>query len=191
MQRQSFAFFDKVETGQIIMSRAATDIDRIRGFLGYQITALIGSIFLLAGTGIMMSMLSISLELTIFCLSITPLLIVSFALFGKKIRDTVHKAREQYGVLTSILWEGISYIRTIRSLAIEDHEKQKFCGQNELYYGSMLRAVKLRSVFIPLSALISGSITAFIYWYGGLQVISGRLAIDQLFVFSTSYSSEM
>ncbi|MBS7624455.1 ABC transporter ATP-binding protein [Candidatus Bathyarchaeota archaeon] len=181
IQRQSFAFFDRIETGQI-MSRATTDIDRIRGFLGFQITALIGSIFLIAG--IMMSMFSINLELTLFCLSITPPLIVTFALFGKRIRDIVHKAREQYGILTSILWENVSGVRAIRSIAVEDYEKQKFNGQNYQYYQSMLQAVKLRSIFIPLSALISGSITAFVYWYGGLQVIGGRLTIDQLFVFS-------
>jgi len=182
VQRQSFAFFDRTETGQI-MSRATTDIDRIRGFLGFQLTSLIGSIFLL--TGIMLSMLSISLELTLFCLSITPLLVVIFVFFGKRVRDVTHKAREQYGVLTSVLWENVSGIRTIRSLAAEDQEKQKFYDLNKSYYQSMLQAVGLRSIFVPLSALVSGSITAFIYWYGGLQVIGNRLTIDQLFVFST------
>jgi len=181
IQRQSFAFFDRTETGQI-MSRATTDIDRIRGFLGFQITSLIGSIFLLGG--IMLSMLSISLELTLFCFSITPLLVIIFVFFGKRVRDITHKAREQYGVLTSVLWENVSGIRTIRSLAAEDQEKQKFYDLNKSYYQSMLQAVRLRSIFIPLSALVSGSITAFIYWYGGLQVIGNKLTIDQLFVFS-------
>jgi len=182
VQRQSFAFFDRTETGQI-MSRATTDIDRIRGFLGFQITSLIGSIFLL--TGIMLSMLSISLVLTLFCLSITPLLTVVFMFFGKRVRDIVHKAREQYGVLTSVLWENVSGIRTVRSLAAEDYERQKFYDLNRAYYQSMLQAVRLRSTFMPISALLSGSITAFIYWYGGLQVIGNQLTIDQLFVFST------
>jgi len=182
VQRQSFAFFDRTETGQI-MSRATTDIDRIRGFLGFHITSLIGSIFLLIG--IMLSMLSISLVLTLFCLSITPLLTVVFMFFGKRIRDVVHKAREQYGTLTSVLWENVSGVRTIRSLATEDYERQKFHNLNKAYYQSMLQAVRLRSAFMPISTLLSGSITAFIYWYGGLQVIGNQLTIDQLFVFST------
>ncbi len=35
IQRQSFGFFDKMKTGQL-MSRATTDVERIRGFVGFQ-----------------------------------------------------------------------------------------------------------------------------------------------------------
>ena len=49
----------------------------------------------------------------------------------------------------------------------------------------MMKAVKLRSLFIPLVNLFVGLIILMVYWYGGLEAIRGRLTIDQLFVFST------
>ncbi len=182
IQRQSFAFFDKVETGQL-MSRATTDVDRIRGFLGWQLMMFINSMFLFVG--VVTSMVLIDFELTVLSFSIIPFLSITFAVFGKRIRLVIHTARERFGALTSILWENITGVRIVRSFAREEYEKQKFHGPNEDYYNMMMQAAKLRSVFMPLSSLIGGLIMAVIYWYGGIHVINSRLTIDQLFVFSS------
>ncbi|MFQ6095635.1 MAG: ABC transporter ATP-binding protein [Candidatus Bathyarchaeia archaeon] len=182
IQRQSFAFFDKVNTGQL-MSRATTDAERIGRFLGWQLMMLINSILLLGGVAV--SMFMMDLELTLLSLSIVSFFFINFTMFGKKIRPVIHTARENFGDLTSVLWENITGIRVVRSFAREDYEKQKFHKPNEGYYEMMMQAVKLRSIFIPLSGLIGGLVMVAIYWYGGIQVINDRLTIDQLYVFSS------
>ena len=182
IQRQSFAFFDKVETGQL-MSRATTDVDRIRGFLGWQLRMVIDSVLLLVG--VVTSMVLIDAELTLLSFIVIPFLFINFSMFGRRIHSVVHAARERFGTLTSILWENVTGIRTVRSFAREEYEKQKFQGPNEDYYKMMMQAVKLRSIFEPLSGLIGGLVTVVVYWYGGIQVINSRLTIDQLFVFSS------
>ncbi len=181
IQRQSFGFFDKVNTGQL-MSRATTDAERIGQFLGWQFRMLIESLFLIAG--VVVSMVLIDVELTVLSFSTVMLLFINFVMFGKKIRPIMHTSREQFGSITSVLWENITGIRVIRSFVREEYEKEKFQRPSEGYYETMMKSVKLRSVFMPLSSLIGGSITALIFWYGGVQVIFNRLTIDMLYVFS-------
>jgi ABC-type multidrug transport system fused ATPase/permease subunit len=187
IQRQSFAFFDKVETGQL-MSRATTDTERIGRFLGWQFRMLIESSFLMIG--VVASMVLIDLELTILSFLVVVFMFVNFTLFGKKIRPVIHTSREHFGTLTSILWENITGIRVIRSFAREEYEKEKFQRPNRDYYTTMMDAVKLRSIFIPLASLIGGFVTVVIYWYGGTQVINNQLTIEMLFVFG-AYASRI
>ncbi len=181
IQRQSFGFFDKVETGQL-MSRATTDADRIGRFLGWQFRMLVESSFLLVG--VVASMVLIDLELFLLCFSVVALVFVNFVMFGKRIRPVIHTSREHFGALTSTLWENITGIRVVRSFAREEYEEEKFQTPNEDYYKKMMEAVRLRTIFMPLAGLLGGFVTVVVYWYGGIQVINSRLTIVSLFVFS-------
>jgi len=182
LQRQSFAFFDKIDTGQL-MSRATTDAERIGRFLGFQLRMLVDSAFLLAGVAA--SMVIIDLDLTVLSFPLVLLLFIDFSIFGKKIRPVTHAARERFGNLTAVLWENITGMRVVRSFVREDYEEQRFQKPNKDYYDLMMSGVKLRSTFMPLSGFIAGVVTAVIYWYGGSQVINRRLTLDMLFVFAS------
>ncbi len=181
LQRQSFAFYDKTQTGQI-MSRTTTDVERIQGFLGWQIMELIGSLFLLVG--VIISMVLIDLELSLLSFSIIPFVLLGFRYFGKRIRSVIHAAREHFGSLTSTLWENLVGTRVVRSFAREEFEKKKFHEPNKNYYDTMLESVKLRSLFMPFASFLIGLIMIAVYVYGGLDVINNRLTIDELYVFS-------
>ncbi|HIE18707.1 TPA: ABC transporter ATP-binding protein [Candidatus Bathyarchaeota archaeon] len=183
IQRQSFGFFDKMQIGQL-MSRVTTDVNRIRGFVGWQLRMLFSSVFLLVG--VIVSMITINLELTLISFSIIPILFFSYGIYGKKIRPIIHTAREYYGNLTSMLWENITGIRVVRSFAQEEYEMKKFQEPNRRYYEMMMKAVKLRSIFNPIGSLIVGFSAAMILWYGGVQIIRNQFTVDQLYVF-TSY----
>ena len=182
IQRQSLAFFDKIDTGQL-MSRATTDTERIGRFLTFPFRMLVQTAFLL--TGVITSMIMIDWELTIASFMIISLILVNFSLFGKKIRLVISRSREHFGELTSILWENISGIRVVRAFAMEDYEKEKFQRPNRAYYDAMVKAAVLRAIFLPITGLIGGFVTVIIFWLGGIRVIEGRLSIDMLYVFSS------
>ena len=181
LQSQSFAFYDKSQTGQL-MSRATTDVDRIRMFLGFQMIGFMSSTFLFGG--VIISMILIDSELTLLIFAIAPFLFIIYSFYGKKIRAVIHTAREHFGNLTSIIWENLVGIRIVRSFTREEYEKEKFHKPNKDYYDWMLDSVKIRSIFMPLTNFLAGLVTIIVYWYGGSQVIYGRLSVDQLYVFS-------
>jgi len=188
IQRQSFTFFDRTQTGQL-MSRATTDVDRIRGFLGWQVMGLVNSLLLFSG--VLTQMLSMDLELTLASFAITPFVLATFMLYGKKIRPLIRFSREQFGTLTSVLWENIVGINVVRAFTREDFEIEKFSKPNTEYYRTMIKIVKLRNIFMPLVNFLAGISVVIIYWYGGVRVISGHLTLDQLFVFSAYVSMLM
>ena len=75
IQRQSLAFFDKINTGQL-MSRVTTDTERIGRFLGFQFRMLVETVLLLIG--VVASMIMIDWELTIVSFLIVLLIPVSY-----------------------------------------------------------------------------------------------------------------
>jgi len=79
LQDQSFAFYDKTHTGQLL-SKVTTDMDRIRRFLGFQLTFLMTSIVLLVVT--LYTMFSINTMLTLSLLPIMPCIFATFYSFG-------------------------------------------------------------------------------------------------------------
>lgn len=181
LQRQSFSFYDKTQTGQLI-SRVTTDVDRIRRFLGWQLMGVVGALFLLGG--VLTNIISTNWKLTLLSFSVAPPIFFTFHLFGKKIRPVIELAREHYGTLTAVLWESLVGIRVVRAFAREKLEREKFQAKNRDFFEESLAAVNIRALYIPLTSFLLGLGTVIIYWYGGFEVIGGGLGIDDLFVFS-------
>ncbi len=185
IQRQSLAFFHKINPGQLI-SRTTTDAERIGRFLGFQFRMLVETSFLLVG--VITSMIIIDWELTFISFMVVSLILVNFLLYGKRIRPVISRSRELFANLTSVLWENISGIRVVRAFAMENKEIEKFEKPNRGYYEAMMEATRLRAIFMPLTGLIGGFITVVVYWLGGIRVIEGRIGIDMLYVFSSYIS---
>jgi ABC-type multidrug transport system fused ATPase/permease subunit len=181
LQNQSFAFYDKTHTGQLL-SKVTTDMDRIRRFLGFQLTFLMSSILLLVVA--LYTMFSINTTLTLFLLPIMPCIFATFYSFGKKIRPLFTQIREQYGSLTSVLHEDIAGIRVVRAFAQEDFERKKFASKNEKYFKTALASAKIRAFYIPLVGFLIGLGIIIIFWYGGFEVITGTLTIGDLVAFN-------
>ncbi len=181
LQNQSFAFYDKTHTGQLL-SKVTTDMDRIRRFLGFQLTFLISSIILLIVT--LYTMFSINTMLTLFILPIMPCIFATFYSFGKKIRPLFTQMREQYGSLTSVLHEAIAGIRVVKAFAQEDFERKKFASKNDRYFQTTLASAKIRALYIPPVGFLIGLGTIIIFWYGGFEVITGTLTIGTLVAFN-------
>ena len=181
LQSQSFAFYDKTHTGQLL-SKVTTDMDRVRRFLGFQLAFLINSIILLIVT--LYTMFSINTMLTLFLLPIMPCIFATFYSFGKKIRPHFTRMREQYGSLTSVLHEAIAGIRVVRAFAQEGFEREKFASKNDRYFQTALASAKIRAFYIPLVGFLIGLGTIIIFWYGGFEVIMGTLTIGALVAFN-------
>jgi len=181
LQNQSFAFYDKSHTGQLL-AKVTTDMDRIRRFLGFQLAFLMTSIILLVVA--LYTMFSINTMLSLFLLPIMPCIFAAFYSFGKKIRPVFTQIREQYGSLTSVLHEAIAGIRVVRAFAQEDFERKKFTSKNDKYFQTALASAKIRAFYIPLVGFLIGLGTIIIFWYGGFEVIIGTLTIGDLVAFN-------
>ena len=180
LQKQSFAFYDKTQTGQLV-SRTTTDVRRIQGFVAWQIPMIVGSMLTLGGA--LMVMFTMDWELTLLILMVMPPTFLSIYQYGKKTRPIWSEARKHYGTLTTVLHENLAGMRVVRAFAREEFEEEKFGAPNTAFFDTNLTAIKIRALWRPLTGLFVGLGVVIIFWYGGMQVIRGRLLIGDLTVF--------
>ncbi len=177
---QSFSFYDKQRTGQL-MARATGDVNMLGRFFNFAFRMIVSSSLLLLL--VLYSMITLNLRLTIISSIALPFIFYAARSYSKKIRPMWSMVREQNGVITSVLQENLTGLRVVRGFSREDYEEEKFRVECQRYFNMNLDMAKLRAFFMPLAALISAIGTVLILWYGGNQVISGVLTLGTVVAF--------
>ena len=181
LQDLSFSFYDKIDTGQII-ARATGDVNSIRSFVRFFSRGLVNSAIMM--TSALLIMLSISYELTLVALMITPIIILIVILYGKKIRPLAEKRRYTFGELNSHLQETIVGMKVLRALASEVFSFSRFMPKCKEYFNVTVDMGKLRAIVWPLISFVIGIDVLAMYWYGGIRVTQGVLTIGDLVAFT-------
>ena len=91
---QSFSFYDKQRTGQL-MARATGDIDQIDRWYDVGLRMSISTVILLAM--VLWNLWNTDASLTLITLLVLPLLFVTMLTFGRKTFPVTQKMRQQYG----------------------------------------------------------------------------------------------
>ncbi len=166
------AFYKRNSTGDM-MSRISEDVSKVRMFLGPTILYGVNLIFLFVL--IISSMLSVSVELTLW--SLLPLPFLSFSIYWVStiINKRSEKIQKQLATLTSTAQEVYSGIRVVKSYAQEAAMGRWFAEQSEEYRQKSLKLVKVDAIFFPLMSLLIGTSIIITVYVGGLQVIAGKL----------------
>jgi len=182
VQKQSFAFFDRMPTGQLI-SRITNDTDRMSRFLSFQLRSFISSIVLIILS--FAYMIQMNFKLTVLSFIILPIMIIINLRYSSLIRPIYSMIRHQVGVLTSIVNNNVVGIRTIKALAVEDVEFRRFSDENKQLFKLSIKASKIRSIYGYSSSLIIGIGLTIILFYGGNAIINGEFTIGELTAFNS------
>jgi ATP-binding cassette subfamily B protein len=177
---QSFSFYDKQRTGQL-MARATGDINMLGRYFNFGFRLALSNILLLLL--VIYSMVSISARLTLVSIIILPFLLVTTLNFSSRIRPMWQAVREQYGVITSAMHENLSGLRVVRGFSREGFEEDKFWDELEKYFEFNIEMAKLRAFFRPLTSFISGVGVVIIIIYGGTMVIEESLSLGSMVAF--------
>ncbi|MDH5440136.1 MAG: ABC transporter ATP-binding protein/permease [Candidatus Bathyarchaeota archaeon] len=180
LQKLSFSFYDRSETGDIV-SRVTNDTDSIGEMFVREFVDVISQSLILVGVLIMMFWMSIPLALA--SIIVVPLLVVSALVFQSKFRAAYRATREKISGVTSRLQEGISGIREIQSFTREEDTKEDFRQANIENLQANLQATKVWGTFSPTVQMISAIGMAVIYLYGGMLAINGVVTVGTLFAF--------
>lgn len=180
LQRLSFSFYDKAQTGQL-MSRTTSDVETLRRFLGFGALELCSNCVIFFG--VLIYMLLVNWKLTLVALVPMPLLLWAVRQFATKVRPRYRRIRAQLAELTTILQESISGIKVVRAFAQEEQEIKKFHNENWSFLNKNIEAVRMWAFYFPLMSLCSGLSTVAIIWYGGRLVIAGEISLGTLVAF--------
>ncbi len=177
ISRQSFSYFDKTETGQLI-SRATSDVEESEQIFGMGLNLGLRSILQLGGVTIGFIFFSIELS-WLLSIAIGSSLLLSYYL-AKKLKPIFLETRNSFGELTNTIRENIVGAQVVRMFNTQGKERQKFSKNNERFYKASVHSVKLNSLYMPSIYIIIGFMTVFTLLVGGIWVIEGVMTLATL-----------
>ena len=182
IERLSFSYYDRVQTGQLV-TRLTSDVEQIRTFAGSGVVQLANAVVMLVGTTVLL--LYLDWQLALVALAVVPIIAVILVRFVGRIRPLFGEVQQTLGRLNTVLQEDLLGVRVIRAFAREDYETARYTAVNEELLQKNLTAVRVFSNNFPFVFLFANLGTLAIIWFGGWQIIGGRLSIGDLVAFNT------
>ena len=182
IERLSFSYYDRVQTGQLV-TRLTSDVEQIRTFAGSGVVQLANAVVMLIGTTVFL--LYLDWQLALVALAIVPVIAVLLVRFIGRIRPLFREVQQTLGRLNSVLQEDLLGVRVIRAFAREDYETARYKSVNDELLEKNLTTVRVFSNNFPFVFLFANLGTLAIVWFGGWQVIGGRLSVGDLVAFNT------
>jgi ABC-type multidrug transport system fused ATPase/permease subunit len=182
LQSLELGFFDRQQTGQL-MSRATVDLQSVRFFLGYGLIFMLQSALtiLLAAA----AMIAVQPELAAVSLIPVPIVVFVAARYGRRSRPALQELQQRIGELTADVEENIGGVRVVKSFAREDRQLERFGGRVGRVFDQAMVTTRLQAFYNPFIGFLPQAGLAAILFYGGRQVIDGRLTIGEFSAFYT------
>ena len=179
-QSLSLSFFERKRTGEI-MSRLTSDVGSLQSILTSAVTTVAGGPIALVGY--VGYMAYANWRLSLFVLLILPPVAWLIGRSGRRIREATRRLQQQNAVLTNYLQEKISAIRLIQTFGTQSYENSLFRQTNNASYRATMRPIKVQSSLAPTIELIGMAGVVASLWFGGQDVIYGRMEASALVAF--------
>jgi len=180
LQTLSLGFFASRRVGELV-SRLSSDVTVMRTVLTNNVNVLIEQTLIMIGAVVVM--LALNWRLTLFILALTPIIVALGAGFGILLRRTSTQIQDEIASATVVTEEVLQNIREVKSFVREPYEISRYQDAIKRAFKAAIHLLRIRSVFGPLVAFLGFGSLALILWFGGREVIDGRLTGGQLIGF--------
>jgi ABC-type multidrug transport system fused ATPase/permease subunit len=177
LQRLSFAFHDRNQTGQL-MSRATVDVEAIRMFFAMGLLGIAQLAIMFIGVSYMM--LTMNWQLGLMTLAFVIPVAWLAANFGTHIRPIWLKIQAMMGFMGNTLEESLSGIAVVKAFSHQAEENKKFAAQARHLYDDQMQGARLMSINMPTMVLLVSLPTVLILWYGGHRVVAGSMTVGEV-----------
>ena len=177
---RSLSFFDRNAIGRLT-TRLTNDIEAISEMYSDVMITLFKDIFMLAG--IMIFMLSMDLKLSLLSFITLPFIFAISIFFRGKIRKILALSRKKLSLINSKLSENISGMRLIHIFGKENKINREFDEANADYRNTMLRRVKIFSIYRPSIDIIRNVAIASLIYFGAKEVLNETMYFGMLYLF--------
>src|SRR5690242_13166138 len=178
MQRLSYRFFDRHQTGQLL-SRATVDVQAVRVFLGYGLIFFSQHLFTIVSVLVVMTL--ISAPLTLIALAITPVLVYMAYRYSRVSHPVLKEVQQRVADVTTRAEENVVGVRVVKAFAQEQNESDRFRAGSERIFRQALRAARLQAAYVPGMTALPSVAIAGVMLVGGYQVVHGQLTLGQFF----------
>jgi subfamily B ATP-binding cassette protein MsbA len=174
LQALSLDFYSGRRVGEIV-SRLSSDVTQMRTMLTSNVTSLLSQVVSLVGA--LVIVLTINAHLTLFILALVPALILIAAVFGSRIQKASTGVQDTLADSTTVAEEALQGVRVVKSFGREKYEMARYDTAMQKTYQAAVRIALYSSSFGTLMMFLGFASIAGIMWYGGREVIAGRLTL--------------
>lgn len=180
LQRLSLRYYADKQTGQL-MSRIVNDTDLFEQLIAHAVPDVLVNILTLVGVSIVL--FSLNWRLTLLSIIPIPLVILSLRVYARYVRPAFRDRQQELGDLNALLNDNISGIREIKAFTREQEELQRVGKGIDRYRRSLLRALRLMSIFQPFVDFTSSLGLLIVIYFGGQLAFKGILSVADLVAF--------
>ena len=177
VQRLSFAYHDKTNTGELI-SRGTGDISRLQEFLFACLFLGIDISVAMVVTVILIAWISPLAGLMTF-LTLAPT-VGLIAYYARQLHPRWRKVQDLHAEMTTVIQENIAGVRVVKAFAREPDEIAKFRFRRDEFMTTVLSTVNYWAARVPKAQFIFGLSMPLVLWIGGREVIAGTLPVGNL-----------
>lgn len=178
--RFKMKYYDNSSVG-VLITRSVTDMERIADIFGQGLFMIFRDI--LTMTVVFGVMLYTDWKLSLIVFIMLPILLYATRLFQKYMKVAFEEVRTEVSNLNSFVQERITGMKILQLFTREDVEHKNFKEINERHKKGWLKTVWYNSFFFPIADLASSVTIGLVAWYGGLNVIEGRVTQGVLIAF--------
>lgn len=176
-QKQSFAYFDKKKTGEL-MSRITTDLFEVSELAHHGPEDVFITLMTLVGAFILM--LNVHTRLALMTAALIPILAVVLGLFSKRMVRVNMNIKRNLARFNTAIQNAISGMRVVKAFANEEYEKKNFMHLAEGYRLAMVEFYNSMAISFSFNYIIMRLINLFALIAGAYYTLQGELTVGEL-----------
>jgi subfamily B ATP-binding cassette protein MsbA len=180
LHRLDLRFFSNQRIGDLT-SRLTNDVAAVRAAVTEALVELITQSLNLIGSVALMVALNWRLSAIIFL--VVPAVTLITRRFGLKIRMLSRRVQDRLADTTAVAEEALAAVRVVKAFAREPHEVGRYDAAVEDLFETARHRVLVTTLFWSTISLLFLSALVAIFWYGGTEVLAGRLTAGALVAF--------
>jgi ATP-binding cassette, subfamily B, bacterial MsbA len=180
LHRLGLKFFASQRLGEIT-SRLTNDVGSVRTAATNSLSEALTQTISLLGSVALMVALNWRLSAVVFLT--VPIVSLATRYYGEKIRVLSRSVQDRLADTTSVAEEALSAIRVVKSFARESFETNRYDASAEVLFTTARHRALLSNIFWSMIGLSFLLLMVLIFWFGGTEVLAGRLTTGDLVAF--------
>ena len=186
LENQDIDYHNKKPTGTLV-TRVTNDTNTLNQMYTSVIINVIQNVLMLVGIIIAMGLLNYrqtgNIKLTLIAMAVMPFVTIASFIFRKFSRRAYRLVRKRLALVNAFLSEHLSGMKIIQIFNQEKRKYKEFYNKNNDLRKAYMKQLVIFGIYRPTIYFFYIGATILIYYYGGLQAISGLITVGFLVAF--------